>query len=486
MRTLLVLGHFLLVASYICHPALGTDCSLLVRVGDVERNFTVNMELEVEEMMKAAGEFTERYGIKEGGGCLGKDCVGMRLVEGLRGSMCARLHKVRGQQKSSSPSIQVDELGRVMTTLQVLSLDPITRRLPIPEGSRVWVEVGANSRNLLAWAEARCEGNEDVYVISFEPLLAQYAAITHAAKHDELTALGETRGARNGMGVSLPLAVASGVDYLYFNVSPLDSCSGTLDPLQDAHSKNSCTEVVEKRRVPALSLEAFFDTLLPEGARIDFLKIDTQGSGLDVIASAGRHVDRIDSVLIDTQIDTVDPLYQGQNSCSATVAAMRELNFFAPTSLDHVCTEKPVLTNKRGTDGTSTEANIFFSRDPTRKRPSCEQWFIDNGMEWEDIHVAGLPGQLPRCRPDKGEECPACRHNWYGNGFCYMWWSEEACSCSGIAALHAGGRSKQVEIWGNLERAFGDDAIEQRDKRLAACDADERDLAAVAECKAHA
>jgi hypothetical protein len=133
MRTLLVLGHFLL-ASYICHPALGTDCSLIVRVGDVERNFTVNMELEVEEMMKAAGEFTERYGIKEGAGCVGKDCVEVRLVEGLRGSMCARLHKVRGQQKSSSPSIQVDELGRVMTTLQVrLLMHPIckTRRFPI-------------------------------------------------------------------------------------------------------------------------------------------------------------------------------------------------------------------------------------------------------------------------------------------------------------------------------------------------------------------
>ena len=61
----------------------------------------------------------------------------------------------------------MDARARVTTEVQVLQLNPDTKRLDLTPGARVWVEVGANSRNLLSDWEARCAGNDDVFIVSF-------------------------------------------------------------------------------------------------------------------------------------------------------------------------------------------------------------------------------------------------------------------------------------------------------------------------------
>ena len=74
-------------------------------------------------------------------------------------------------------------LYRGCVLCQVLSLDPATGRIALPPGfKRLWVEVGSNSRNTLAAVEARCGGNEDVFVLSFEPLLGQYCRLSASEK----------------------------------------------------------------------------------------------------------------------------------------------------------------------------------------------------------------------------------------------------------------------------------------------------------------
>ena len=178
--------------------------------------------------------------------------------------MCARLHGAKkAREAATSMAINVDEQRRVTTTLQTLSLDPETGRQPVPPGSRIWVEVGANSRNLLAWTEALCPGNSDVYIISFDPLLAQYASTTRSPHHDTLTPLGSTLHSTPGHGVSLPLAVSTTTPHIDLNVSPLDSCFGVLCPIRTL-SHNRCTRVSERRRVPSISLYGFSTHSFPK------------------------------------------------------------------------------------------------------------------------------------------------------------------------------------------------------------------------------
>jgi FkbM family methyltransferase len=233
--------------------------------------------------------------------------------------------------------------GALFADLQVLTLDPETGRLPVPPGARLWVEVGANSRNTLAATEARCSGNEDVFVVSFEPLLGQYCRLTAAGKSDTMNRLGACSGSGeiNGddlepNGVVLPIAIGPSDSTQEFRVSALDGCSSLLatndealkDDRGDASFWGRCLGTKELRRVPTMTLHTLFERLLPEGATIDFLKVDTQGTALDVIRSAGsEYLDRIQAVVVDALIDGSVPLYTGQNTCSDTLLAAQRWGF---------------------------------------------------------------------------------------------------------------------------------------------------------------
>lgn len=102
--------------------------------------------------------------------------------------------------------------------------------------------------------------------------------------------------------------------------------------LADAVRKRRAAEfavapVMSTRRVPIVTLEWVFDHVLPPGADIAFLKIDAQGSGLDVWASARRHARRVRGVLIDANLDGRSQLYAGQNGCSATFSFARDMGY---------------------------------------------------------------------------------------------------------------------------------------------------------------
>ena len=90
------------------------------------------------------------------------------------------------------------------------------------------MEVGANSRNLLSANEAACRGYEDVFILSFEPLLNHYCALSHAKRADSRSELGMLDG---GRGYALPFAVASSAEsYAELGVTRVDGCSGLLTP----------------------------------------------------------------------------------------------------------------------------------------------------------------------------------------------------------------------------------------------------------------
>ena len=378
-------------------------------------------------------------------------------------------------------AVRIDDRGRVFAELQVLQLP-----LQIPSGAEIWVEVGANSRNLAARDEAACAARGGVVVLSFEPVAGQHARLTSAPHAHVLKPLGAMTAPRVAECFVLPFAVsnASG-SAAEFHILANDGQSSLLESappgdavvsvdlgggatrdlvvpveadenaaarafvaahgleagggcgdaacvatrLADAVRKRRAAEfavapVVPTRRVPIVTLEWVFDHVLPPGADIAFLKIDAQGSGLDVWASARRHVRRVRGVLIDANLDGRSQLYAGQNGCSATLSFARGMGYHAAPELDAACSAEPLEARFDGEDEPHlvTELNLFFPRDPAQRRPACGAWLAANGMEVEDVYTVGLPNQLPTCGP--ADECAACE------GPCAVFFSPDACTCA--------------------------------------------------------
>ena len=87
-----------------------------------------------------------------------------------------------------------------------------------------------------------------------------------------------------------------------------------------------------------MTLHTLFDRLLPEGAVIDYLKVDTQGTALEVIESAGpEYIERIQAVVVDSLIDGSVPLYAGQNTCSESLVAAERWGFHVVPNGTEVC-----------------------------------------------------------------------------------------------------------------------------------------------------
>ena len=242
--------------------------------------------------------------------------------------------------------------GALSADLQVLSLDPDTGRIQVPPGARIWVEVGTNSRNTLASTEARCAGNEDVFVVSFEPLLGQYCRLTAAQRSDSMSHLGTCTRSRDqhdseviSNSIVLPMAVGSSDSIQEFRVSAIDGCSSLLATNDEASRDDRgdtfwgrCLDTMEVRRVPTMTLHTLFDRLLPVGAVVDYLKVDSQGTALEVIESAGpEYLDRIQAVVVDALIDGAVPLYAGQNTCSESLLAAQRWGFHVAPNGTEVC-----------------------------------------------------------------------------------------------------------------------------------------------------
>ena len=257
-----------------------------------------------------------------------------------------------------------------------------------------------------------------------------------------------------------------------FHVSETDGCSSLKKPQAGHPVGPACVAVVETRRVPTMSLETLFDSILPEGTVIDLLKIDAQGSGLDVVRSARRHLPKIRSVLLDALLDSDAPMYEGQNACSETMEAMREWGFdmgeagaldafrfggdeAATTGGGAVCRRASHMRDLLTME--VHEVNLFFARPgrqgtpPGREaegngsaghqRPACAHTLDGTGgtthgygaIEVEDALAVGAPGQLPTCRG--AQSCATCPE---GESQCFIRLSEGVCSC-----LHSGGSPVQ-------------------------------------------
>eukprot|EP00931_Biecheleriopsis_adriatica_P061353 TRINITY_DN36890_c0_g1_i1.p1 TRINITY_DN36890_c0_g1~~TRINITY_DN36890_c0_g1_i1.p1 ORF type:complete len:293 (+),score=48.80 TRINITY_DN36890_c0_g1_i1:36-914(+) len=194
---------------------------------------------------------------------------------------------------------------------------------------RFWIEVGANAYNNVQDYEDFGDGD---FVLSFEPLLDKYAYLLNRFKADR-DGQRHRLGFQHERGLAFPFAVGcNGVATLSVTdhdmCSSLFSMSGESFPdgldgsfgLEDV--KQRCATAVEKRQVPCISLEHVIGSWLG-GREIFFLKVDTQGSDLAIVQSAGKMLDRIQHIQVEATCDNAPTLFVGAPKCSSILSFLQ-------------------------------------------------------------------------------------------------------------------------------------------------------------------
>jgi len=149
-------------------------------------------------------------------------------------------------------------------------------------------------------------------IVSFEPQPSAYAELAAAARGDPAWSVH-----------ALALGREEGVATLY-------DCGRSLlaslhRPVALLHERVRAARPAEERRVPVARLDRLFEQLV-EGlpAPRVFLKMDTQGSDLDVFAGAAGGLDRI--VGLQSELSVL-PLYEGMPDYMTALTAYRAAGF---------------------------------------------------------------------------------------------------------------------------------------------------------------
>ena len=195
--------------------------------------------------------------------------------------------------------------GALTAQVHLAQLRPDGSLAGIPEGAHVVLEIGANSRNTLD--REFLPQRPDAFLITFEPLLDKYATLLARNSRPDTRA---TLGAHHPRGLVLPFAVSGGHNGVReFKISGrTDGCASLLDPVSSyySHDCTNLTGVLERRRVPSVSLEVVLRDWLP-GRRVALAKVDAQGLDVGVVRSAGREVRRLQAVQLEVVRDSSRP-----------------------------------------------------------------------------------------------------------------------------------------------------------------------------------
>ena len=194
---------------------------------------------------------------------------------------------------------------------------------------RFVIEVGASDRNtadvelLPRWSDA--------FLVTAEPLLDKVArALGRRAPAHRVLDGYEPLGQHHARGIVLPIAVgptttaSSEGELQLFHVGAVAGCSSLANVSRSpARGRFGawCQNTKEARHVWTVPLSALLGRL-PAHARATLLKIDAQGYDLNVVASAGDALDRIDYVAMEVVSDDCAALYDGQPKCAEVVETM--------------------------------------------------------------------------------------------------------------------------------------------------------------------
>jgi len=206
---------------------------------------------------------------------------------------------------------------------------------PLP--SEFWIEIGSNSRDVMRDSpEMTAAFAKGAFLLTFEPLVDKYAFLMskYGGQPDSRRQL----GLQHDRGLVFPFAVGCSGS-AEFHVANVDGCSSVLPMQEDKFDadpavaakwpgwvKDNCAKAKESRTVPCVSLEQVIGEWLG-GKDIAHIKIDAQGFDLNVVKSAGKHIDKLKSIHMEVQCDTAAMLYEGQPTCTTVYTKMTEMGF---------------------------------------------------------------------------------------------------------------------------------------------------------------
>lgn len=172
--------------------------------------------------------------------------------------------------------------SRIPLTNDTVELPPWAKQVKIDVG------LSTNAPQSQIWLEE----NESLFVIGFEPLDANIAALTQGDYSWELRLSPKHLGTRM---IVIPCALSDahiegGVDFFVTKEDP--GCSSLFEPID--------FEIASKERVAVWSLNDFLASFpffrIPH---IDHLKIDAQGADFEILKGASQYLDRIFAVTIE-------------------------------------------------------------------------------------------------------------------------------------------------------------------------------------------
>ena len=177
----------------------------------------------------------------------------------------------------------------------------------------VLFDVGANAGQYASTMRALgFEGR----IVSFEPSSEAYSLLAEAARRDP-----------GWETVQCALGERSGSATLHIS---RNSQSSSLLPMLPSHlAADPASAYVTDETVELATLAQQIDDHLRPSERL-FVKIDTQGSELEVLRGAGEHLSRV--VGIQLELSLV-PLYDGQPLIEGVIGTMRALGY-VPMSVE--------------------------------------------------------------------------------------------------------------------------------------------------------
>jgi FkbM family methyltransferase len=155
------------------------------------------------------------------------------------------------------------------------------------------------------------------------------------------------------------------------------------------------TDLSEVIEVPAITLESLIaENNLPW---IDFLKIDTQGSDLDVLESAGTLGDRIKAVVLELPYSPEYSLYHGGTPLIDAINKCKELGFFPIRMVPNGGGECNLFLIREGLsveDYFRLEKELSLDKAPVLKIGRHDPYI---NSQWPVRLFAGLNSILAKC-----------------------------------------------------------------------------------------
>ena len=147
------------------------------------------------------------------------------------------------------------------------------------------------------------------------------------APHIEMLEIEQRRLSGNSNVVVIPMAVAETDGAAQFHVNSYDQASSLLAMDDSARESWKGGEVFRDEFVlivPTIRLDTFMNLIGIQ--RVDFLKVDAQGTDLAVVRSAGKRLRDIRKVSVEVDLSP-RPLYQGSPSKDEVVSFLQASGF---------------------------------------------------------------------------------------------------------------------------------------------------------------